>query len=217
MYKKQWWLQHEQWPQMMPKAEPTKGNFFCQFFFLFFYYELLPIDKTFNSDVYCEQRPLLANRRDIPFHYDNARPDIFANTSEVISFWLGCFTSSSIFPAFFYFWLSSVSISTKLFESSDIQFPKNVKIHPACFFPTKNHKFFEQKIFDLTRRWQKVISQNGKYAIKNIALSFYCVSWLLEKPNKLFEQPNIFTVAFFYSSCLYYSSQMFSSITFEPR
>ena len=49
------------------------------------FYELLPKNKTINSDVYCEQlqklseviaqkRPELINRKGVVFHYDNARP-----------------------------------------------------------------------------------------------------------------------------------------------
>jgi len=49
------------------------------------FYELLPKNKTINSDVYCEQlqklsdviaqkHPDLINRKSVVFHHDNARP-----------------------------------------------------------------------------------------------------------------------------------------------
>ncbi|GFV91139.1 mariner Mos1 transposase [Trichonephila clavipes] len=49
------------------------------------YYELLPYGQTLNSDLYCQQlnrlklaiaqkQPESANRRDVVFHQDNARP-----------------------------------------------------------------------------------------------------------------------------------------------
>ena len=49
------------------------------------FYELLPKNKTINSDIYCEQlqklsdaiaqkRPELINRKGVMFHHDNARP-----------------------------------------------------------------------------------------------------------------------------------------------
>lgn len=55
------------------------------------YFELLPNNRTINSDVYCQQlmklkeaikekRPELAKRKGIVFHHDNARPHTFLAT-----------------------------------------------------------------------------------------------------------------------------------------
>ena len=60
---------------------------------LIIYYELLPYGQTLNSDLYCQQldhlklaidekRPELANRRDVAFHQNNARPHTFLVTHQ---------------------------------------------------------------------------------------------------------------------------------------
>lgn len=57
------------------------------------HYELLPPDKTINSELYCEQlmrlnqevkrkRPELINRRDMVFHHDKGGPHTFIATQQ---------------------------------------------------------------------------------------------------------------------------------------
>jgi len=60
------------------------------------FYELLPKNKTINSDVYCEQlqklsdaiaqkRPELINRKGVVFHHDNVRPHTSLITRQKLS------------------------------------------------------------------------------------------------------------------------------------
>ena len=40
-----------------------------------------------------------------------------------------------------------------------------MKSHLVYFFADNNEKFYERGIMKLSKRWQKVIEQNGKYII----------------------------------------------------
>ena len=72
------------------------------------YYETLPVNQTINSDVYIQQlikvnnaikknRPELANRKQIVFQHDNARPHTSLITRKKnIGVRLGLVTTSTI-------------------------------------------------------------------------------------------------------------------------
>jgi len=75
------------------------------------FYELLPKNKTINSDVYCEQLQKLSdaiaqkhseliNRKGVVFHHDNARPHKFGYSAKIVATWLGCVTTSTDSPDF---------------------------------------------------------------------------------------------------------------------
>ena len=141
------------------------------------HFELLPRNQTIHSNVYCrqlmkldkeikEKRPELATRKDVIFHQDNARP----HTSLVIcKKWLEL--SWEVMPHrpyspdlaasdYHLFRPLQNHLNGKTFDSNEA-----VKNELIQFFTSKNQTFYESGIMKLTKRWQKVIEQNGPYII----------------------------------------------------
>ena len=139
------------------------------------YFELLPPNRTINSDVYIEQltklnnaveekRPELTNRKGIVFHHDSARPYTYLTTRQKL-FELGWDVlphppySPDLAPSdYFLFRSLQNSLNGKNFNNDD-----DVKSYLIQFFANKNQKFYERGIMMLPERWQKVIDQNGQY------------------------------------------------------
>ena len=130
------------------------------------YFELLPRNQTFNSNIYRQQlgklntvinekRPELINRKGVIFHQDNARP----HTSLVIRQKL---RELDLAPSDYHLFLSlQKSSNGKTFDNDEA-----IKSHFVQFIAEKNQKFFERGIMNLPKIWQKVIEQNGKYIIE---------------------------------------------------
>ncbi|XP_026674121.1 histone-lysine N-methyltransferase SETMAR-like [Ceratina calcarata] len=86
--RKRSWSKHDEPAQTISKAELHQKKIMLSIWWDYkgvVYFELLPNNRTINSDVYCQQRmkleeaikekrPELANCKGIVFHHDNARP-----------------------------------------------------------------------------------------------------------------------------------------------
>lgn len=134
------------------------------------YYVLLLTNRTINSDAYCEQvnryrtsihqkGPSLANQKGIHFHHDNGRPHTSLKMCQKL---LGMFHFTFHFPRIFLLLLIMFpSLQTPLIDQTFNS--QDFKTHLEWFLATNCYKFFEWRIFDLTRLCQKLINQNGKY------------------------------------------------------
>ncbi|GFT65217.1 histone-lysine N-methyltransferase SETMAR [Trichonephila clavipes] len=141
----------------------------------FVYFELLPPNRTINSDVYIEQitkinnaveekRPELTNRKGDVFHHDNARTHTSLVTRQKL-LELGwnvlphppCIPDLAP-PDYFLFRSLQNSLNDTNFNTDD-----DVKSYLNQFFANKNHKFYERGIMMLPQRRQKIIDQNGQY------------------------------------------------------
>jgi len=71
------------------------------------FYELLPKNKTINSNVYCEQlqklsdaiaqkRPELINRKGVVFYHECETTHKFGHSAKVVATWLGYVTTSTV-------------------------------------------------------------------------------------------------------------------------
>ena len=141
------------------------------------YFELLPRNRTIDSDVYCQQldklntainkkRPELINRKGIIFHQDNARPHTSLVTRQKLrelgwELLMHPPYSPDLAPSDYHLFRSlQNSLNGKSFANDEA-----VKSHLDQFFADKDQKFYERGILNLPERWQKVIEQNGKYII----------------------------------------------------
>jgi [histone H3]-lysine36 N-dimethyltransferase SETMAR len=69
--------------------------------------------------------------------------------------------SPDLAPSDYYLFRSLQNfLNGKNFNNDD-----DVKTHLVQFFADKEQKFYELGIMKLTKRWQKVIEQNGQYII----------------------------------------------------
>ena len=70
--------------------------------------------------------------------------------------------SPDIEPSDFYlFWSLENSLTGKDFNSQE-----DCKRHLEQFFARKENKFWEDGIMKVPERWQKVVEQNGEYAVQ---------------------------------------------------
>ncbi|EZA55050.1 Histone-lysine N-methyltransferase SETMAR [Ooceraea biroi] len=130
--------------------------------------EILKISKTTIHDhvvkLGYEKRPELANRKDVVFHQDNARPHVSLTTRQkLLEFGWDVLPhppySPDIAPSDFHLFRSvQNSLSGKNFNSLI-----DIKNHLEEFFAEKPKKFWENGIFQLRERWTKVVKQNGAY------------------------------------------------------
>ena len=138
------------------------------------YYELLPQNRTINSDRYCsqldqldaaikEKRPESANRKGVVFHQDNARPHISLRSRQKL-LELGWDVlphppySPDVAPSDYHLFRSLQNfLNGKNFTSLN-----DLKNHLKQF-SQKDGKFWENGILKLPERCRKVIKQNGSY------------------------------------------------------
>jgi histone-lysine N-methyltransferase SETMAR len=141
------------------------------------YFELLPSNKTIDSNVYCQQlsklndclhqkRPNLVNRARVVFHHYNARPHTSLVTRQKL-LELGWDVlphpsySPDMAPTDYHLFLSlQNSLAGKTFASDD-----TIKTHLNDFFAGKDQKFYEAGIMKLPERWKLIVEQNGDYVI----------------------------------------------------
>ena len=142
------------------------------------HFELLPEGQTINAQVYCEQldrlnekllvqRPYLVNRKGVIFHQDNARPHTASLTSKKISDELKWELlphppySPDLAPSDYHLFRSLEHyLRTKKFDNRSALY-NGLK----SFFDCKDAKFYERGIFNLTKRWERVIDANGEYCV----------------------------------------------------
>ena len=118
------------------------------------YFELLPRNRTINSVVYIEQltklndavekkRPELTNRKDVVFHYDNARPRTSLVTRQKLSE-LGWDVlphppyNPDLASDYFLFRSLQNFLNDKNFNNYD-----DIKSYLIQFFANKNQKFYD--------------------------------------------------------------------------
>ncbi|CAK9798994.1 Histone-lysine N-methyltransferase SETMAR [Anthophora plagiata] len=142
------------------------------------YHELLPYNRTINSDVYCnqldrlkaaidEKRPELANRRGVVFQHDNARPHVSIQSRQKL-LQLGWDVlphppySPDLAPSDFHLFRSLQNfLNGKKFDSMEA-----CKNYVDQFIAQKDAIFWKNGIHKLPYRWQKVIEQSGKYIVE---------------------------------------------------
>lgn len=142
------------------------------------YYELLKQGQTINANTYCnqldklnaaikEKRPVLANRKGILFHQDNARPHAAMLTQQKLNE-LGWEVlshppySPDIAPSDYYLFRSLQNYLTgKKFTSFEA-----VSKAVAEYFVSKDEDFYARGIDKLPERWQRVVTNNGNYIIE---------------------------------------------------
>jgi len=139
------------------------------------HYELLPPNQTVDADLYYaqlqrvhekirERRPYLANRKNVVFLHDNARPHTSGKT--IKKMWeLGWDVldhppySPDIAPSDYHLFRKlQLSLQGTSFKKEN-----DVRAALLNFFDTLPTDFFKSGIENLTNRWTKVVQSNGAY------------------------------------------------------
>ena len=113
-----------------------------------------------------ENRPELATRKGLIFHKDNARlQTCLVTRKKLLEVGWEVMShppySPDIAPSDYHLFHSLENhFNGKTFDSNEA-----VKNELIQFFASKKQTFYESGIMKLTKRWQKVIAQNGKYII----------------------------------------------------
>lgn len=141
------------------------------------HFELLRRGETITADKYCEQltrlnaairekRPVLANRKGIIFHHDNARPHVAQQTLRKLhELRWECLQhppySPDIAPTDYHLFRSlQNSLAGKCLQSEE-----DVLRHLTIFFDEKSADFFSNGINKLVDRWKTIVDNNGEYII----------------------------------------------------
>ncbi|GFV26014.1 histone-lysine N-methyltransferase SETMAR [Trichonephila clavipes] len=130
-----------------------------------------------TGDLYCQQqdrlkpainqkRPELANRRDVVFHQDNARPHTSLVTCQKL--WELCW-EVLMFPPYS---PDLAPIAYHLFLQLQNFLDKKLGLREDCenrlpeFFASREQSFYERCIMKLLLKWQQIIQENGAYLNK---------------------------------------------------
>ncbi|CAK9820034.1 Histone-lysine N-methyltransferase SETMAR [Anthophora quadrimaculata] len=141
------------------------------------FFELLPRGQTITSDKYCEQltklsekiqekRPVLANRKGVILHHDNARPHVSRQTLQKLKELKWEILqhppySPDLAPSDFHLFRSlQNNLNGKNFGSVEA-----IENYLQTFFTDKPRSFYEKGIYDLVKRWQTVVENGGDYII----------------------------------------------------
>lgn len=179
--RKRSWSKPGEPPQTTPKAETHQKKVMLSIWWDYkgiVFFELLPVNTTINSNVYCQQlnklndslqqkRPKLVNRGGVVFHQDNAKPHTSLKTRQKL-LELGWDLlphppySPDMAPSDYYLFRSlQNSLAGKTFTSDD-----SIKTYLEAFFAEKDQKFYEKGIMILTERWQQIVDNNGQYVLE---------------------------------------------------
>ena len=113
-----------------------------------------------------EKRPSLTNRKGVILQHDNARPHTSLKTKKKLleldwDILPHPPYSPDLAPSDFYLFRSLQNfLDGKIFNGTE-----DIKINLIQYFAQKEQKFFEKGIFNLPKRWEKVVEQNGQYII----------------------------------------------------
>ena len=139
-------------------------------------FELLSSGDTINSDKYCthleklrealaEKRPGLANKNNVIFHHDNARPHVVAKsvTKKLSEFNWEILShppySPNIAPSDYHlFRVSQHFLVGQIFENIDI-----LKNSLENYFKEKQENFCRDRIMALPEKWEEVVQREGDY------------------------------------------------------
>lgn len=141
------------------------------------HFEMLPHGETITADLYCEQLtrlsseirnkcPILANRKGVILHHDNARPHVAIKTLRKVHE-LGWEVlnhppySPDIAPSDYYLFRS---LQNYLDQKSFLNL-SDVKSALVTFFESKSEDFFARGIDRLPERWRQVVENNGNYLL----------------------------------------------------
>lgn len=144
------------------------------------FFELLPVGETINSNKYCQQLynlkavidekcPILANRKGVVFHHDNARlqrSHFNANATQTRELNWDLLLHPPYSP-------DIASSDYHLFQSleNNLNGKKfalfhNLKNYVSLFFNERPTTFYDRGIRMLPERWRKIVENNGDYLIK---------------------------------------------------
>lgn len=141
------------------------------------YYELLQQGQTIDADKYCDQlvkldaaiklkRPILANRKGVIFHHDNARPHVAQQTLQKLRQFKWEILphppySPDMAPSDYHLFRSlQNSLNGCKYKSL-----AEVENHLKNFFGNKPTSFYKNGINKLLKRWEMIVENNGNYII----------------------------------------------------
>ena len=139
------------------------------------HHEFLKMGETINANKYCEQlvrvqenllkkQPAFANRRQVLFLQDNARPHVAKMTLAKIAqlnweIMLHPPYSQGLYPTDFHLFLSLENrMKNRTFNIKD-----DLKTEVQNFFKSRTKDFYKNGITKLLNRWEKAIEYEGSY------------------------------------------------------
>ena len=141
------------------------------------HFELLRHGETITADKYCEQLtrldaairekcPVLANRKGVIFHHDNARPHVAQQTLRKMKELKWEILQHPPYPPdiapsdFHLFRSLQNSLNGKNFNSVEA-----VENYLTNFFQEKPSSFYRNGIDKLVERWETIVEKDGDYII----------------------------------------------------